>query len=175
MNIVLSREAGPEMEEEMEIDEEKNTAMFDSLENALDFCQENEDVINEVFVIGGSMIYKEADRMKDRVKNVFETRVGQKIDGDVKLEKGIFSGMDRIEMSKGYSENGLNFDFCRYANPRLFGEFYEEYNTNVLKTRCQEYEYIDLVQDIIDNGKDFDSLIFWKIPKLTFLREPERR
>lgn len=153
VNIVLSRAAGPELEEELDIDEENNTAMFDSLENALEFCEDNEDMINEVFVIGGSMIYNEADKMKGRVKNVFETRVGQKIEGDVKLKKGIFSGMERIEMSKSYSEDGLNFDFSRYANPGLFGEFYDEYNTSVLKSRCQEYEYIDLVKDIIENGK----------------------
>lgn len=151
----MSRTAGEDLEEELEISEENNTALFDSLENALKFCEENEDTINEVFVIGGAMIYEEADKLKSNVKNVFETRIGQNIEGDVKLKKDIFQGFHHSEISKTYSENNINFDYNRYINPSLYGEFYEEYNRSVLESRCQEYEYINLIDNILENGNIF--------------------
>jgi len=49
--------------------------LLSSLEDAIEYCEGNE-FINEVFVIGGGTVYEQAIKFKDRIKNVFHTRVG---------------------------------------------------------------------------------------------------
>ena len=142
----------PDIEEELQIDEENNSFLFSSLEEALEFTEE-ESAINEIFVIGGSQIYKETEKFGHLVKNIFETRVGQNFDGDAKLSRKMFDWMEQVEVSKTFSENGVNFDFRRLINPKLFSECYEEYQEKVIETEHQEYEYTRLVQRIINEGK----------------------
>ena len=93
VNIVISSDTSAENQERLCVDEEENSILLGSLEEAVGFCDGNE-VVNEVFVIGGSSIYSEADRLKGRVKNVFHTRVGQNVKGDVKLQEGLFDGFE---------------------------------------------------------------------------------
>lgn len=152
VNIVLSGDTSSENEDNLLIDEEKNTILLNSLDGAIEYCEGNE-FVNEIFVIGGARIYTEAAKMSNRVKNVFHTRIGQNVKGDTKLEKGIFSDFEVKEISKTYSENGYNFDFVRMINPQLYGQHYEEFGQQVFDTKSGEYAYIDLVDSIIRNGK----------------------
>ena len=152
VNIVLSSDTSTENEDALGIDEEKNTLLLNSLDSAIEYCEGNE-FVNEIFVIGGARIYEEAGKMQDRVKNVFHTRIGQKVKGDTKLAKGLFSDFEIKEISKTYSENGYNFDFVRMINPQLYGAYHEEFNESVFDTKSGEYAYIDLVDSIIREGK----------------------
>ena len=98
-------------------------------------------------------MYEEVSAEKPHlVKNVFHTRIGQKVDGDVKLKKNIFPGMELKEISKTYRQRGLNFDFTRHINPALAHEHGDEFNRRVLTCESDEYEYINLVKKIIDKG-----------------------
>lgn len=81
VNIILSSDMSPENEDQLNIDEEQNSVLLDSLDSAIHFCETNE-LINQIFVIGGAKIYEEAGKMSHRVKNVFHTRIGQNIKGD---------------------------------------------------------------------------------------------
>lgn len=157
LNIVLSSDTSRENEDALGIDEEESSVLLSSLSSALEYCDGNE-FVNEVFVIGGGQIYEEAGAMSDRVKNVFHTRIGQNIKGDVKLSANLFNGFEVKEISQTYSENGYNYDFVRMINPQLYGQHYKEYNTPVFDTRSGEYAYIDLVDSIIRDGKNFASL-----------------
>jgi dihydrofolate reductase len=152
LNIVLSSDTSSENEDALEIDEEENTMLVNSLDSAIQYCEENE-FVSEIFVIGGARIYAETGKISNRVKNVFHTRIGQKIKGDTKLSKDLFSDFEVKEISKTYSENGYNFDFVRMINPQLYPQHHEEYSQKVFNTQSGEYAYIDLVDDIIRNGK----------------------
>ena len=88
------------------------------------------------------------------VKNVFHTRIGQKVDGDIILKKGLYEGLELKELSKTYTQNGFNFDFARFVNPNLYSDYYQEFNTKVLNTQSNEYEYINLIKKILENGND---------------------
>lgn len=152
VNVVLSRDTGSAKEEELQIDEEKNTVLLSSLEDAIEYCEGNE-FINEVFVIGGGTVYEQAIQFKDRIKNVFHTRVGQKVKGDVKINPGLFDAFEVKEVSKTFSQNGLNFDFVRMINPLLYGQHFKEYNERVFDSQSGEYAYLDLIDSIIKEGK----------------------
>ena len=152
VNIVLSSDTSSENQTTLNIDEEKNTILLSSLQGAVDYCENNE-FVNEVFVIGGAKIYEEASKMSDRVKNVFHTRIGQKVKGDTKLTEGLFQGFQIKEISQTYSENGFNFDFVRMINPQLYNIHYDEFNQDIFDRKSGEYAYIDLVDSIIKQGK----------------------
>ena len=154
LNIVLSSDTSRENEDALAIDEENNTLLLGGLDNAIEYCESNE-FVNEIFVIGGARIYEEAGNMSNRVKNVFHTRIGQKVKGDTKLAKGLFSDFEIKEISKTYSENGYNFDFVRMINPQLYGQHHEEFSQNIFDTKSGEYAYIDLVDSIIREGENF--------------------
>lgn len=151
VNIVLSSNTSSEQEQLLNIDEENNTILLNSLQSAIDYCESNQ-FINEIFVIGGAKIYEEAHKISDRVKNVFHTRIGQKVKGDTKLEENLFENFQIKEISKTHSENGYNFDFVRMVNPQLYGQHYKEFEERVFDTKSCEYGYIDLVDSIIRDG-----------------------
>ena len=92
-------------------------------------------------------------QFSDRIKNVFHTRVGQKVKGDVKIKQNMFEKFEVKEVSKTFSQNGLNFDFVRMINPQLYGLHYQEYNERLLDSNSGEYAYLDLIDSIIKNGK----------------------
>lgn len=102
VNIVLSRDTSDKQYEELAIDEEKNTVLLSSLQNAIEYCEGNE-FVNEIFVIGGGTVYEQATQFQDRIKNVFHTRVGQKVKGDVKIKPNLFDAFEVKEVSKTFS------------------------------------------------------------------------
>lgn len=152
VNIVLSRDTGDRQYQELNIDEEQNTVLLSSLEEAISYCEGNE-FVNEMFIIGGGNVYEQATKFQDRIKNVFHTRVGQKVKGDVKIRPDLFDGFEVKEVSKTFSQNGLNFDFVRLINPQLYGAHYPEYNERLFDSKSGEYAYLDLIDSIIKEGR----------------------
>lgn len=130
----------------------EQTEVFASLEEAMDSADEDER-IRDVFVIGGQKVFETAEKYKEKYcKNIFATRIGQNIEGDTFISKSMTDGFYLKEVSKSMGENGFNYDFTRWVNPKLFGEHFEELERNYLATRHQEFQYLDLIKDVIQNG-----------------------
>lgn len=129
----------------------ENAEAFLSLQDALDSADEDERV-KDVFLIGGQGLFKEATNFKHLCKNIYQTRIGQNVDGDVKIGKDLNSGFVLTEISKAFAEKGLNYDFTRWINPKLFAEHHEEFMTKTFPQMNQEQQYLDLIRDIIQNG-----------------------
>lgn len=125
--------------------------VFPSLQDALESADEDER-IKDVFLIGGQGLFKEAQNYKNYCKNIFQTRIGQNVEGDVKVDKDLTSGFLLSEISKSHGENGLNYDFTRWINPKLFGECHEEFMKKVFKQTNQEQQYLELIREIIETG-----------------------
>lgn len=130
---------------------QESSEVFPSLKEALDSADEDER-IREVFVIGGQALFKESQNYKNHCKNIFETRIGQNVEGDVKVSKDLTSGFVLSEISKAFAEKGLNYDFTRWINPKLFSEHHEEFLRKAFSQPNQEQQYLNLIRDIIENG-----------------------
>jgi dihydrofolate reductase / thymidylate synthase len=136
------------------VDRFPNSAeVFSSFEEALESADEDGRV-KEVFVIGGQGIFSEAEKYKKQCKSILLTRIGQNVEGDIKINKSLTDDFLLSDISKGYSQNGLNFDYTRWVNPKLFGEHYQEYNTPFFKETNQEQQYLDLIRNVIEKGED---------------------
>ena len=127
---------------------------FRSLEEAFESADEDQRV-RDVFVIGGAGVINGAQQYREKhCKNLFLTRIGQNIEGDVKVElSDLTKGLQLTEISKTQSDKGINYDFSRWINPKLFGELYNtEYNRNYFVQHHEEQQYLDLVRKIIETG-----------------------
>lgn len=127
---------------------------FSSLEEAFESADEDHRV-KEVFVVGGAGIISGADQYRaGHCKNLFLTRVGQNVDGDVKVNlSDLTKGLKLTEISKTLSDKGLNYDFTRWINPKLFGELYNtDYARPYFAEQHEELQYLELVRKIIDTG-----------------------
>ena len=125
--------------------------VFPSLQDALDSADEDERV-RDVFLIGGQGLFQEATNFKHLCKNIYQTRIGQNVEGDVKVGKDLNSGFVLTEVSKAFAEKGLNYDFTRWINPKLFAEHHDEFLKKTFPQANQEQQYLDLIRDIIENG-----------------------
>ena len=150
-NIVISSKRG----KDLGVDNHPELAMnVGSLEEAIEASAEMLKA-KESFLIGGNSIYSQAEERIEDCKNVFKTRIGQNIEGDIKFEdKDLLSNMYLTEMSKTFAESDLNFDFARYINPNLFSEHFEEFNTKFFEVTSEEYQYLELIEKILKSGAD---------------------
>lgn len=126
---------------------------FQSLDDALESADEDGRV-REVFVIGGQGIFAEAERHKDCCKSILLTRIGQNVEGDVKIDNDLTKGFLLHETSKAMAENGLNFDFTRWINPKLFPQYYNEFGHHIFREHNEEQQYLDLIRRVIVTGAD---------------------
>lgn len=126
---------------------------FPSLQEALENADEDARV-RDVFVVGGQGIFTESQKYAQKAcKNIFHTRIGQDVEGDVKLDlKSLHEGFHLQEISKTDSANGLNYDYTRWVNKSLFPECFEEFNHRVFKSQNEEQQYLDLIEKIIREG-----------------------
>lgn len=127
--------------------------MFPSLSEALESADED-DRIRDVFVIGGQQIYNESRQYKEYCKNILLTRIGREVDGDRFIDKDLTDGFLLKEISETMSSGELNFDFTRWINPKLYGTHYEEFNTQLFKSKHGEFQYLELIGKIIERGQE---------------------
>lgn len=151
-NIIVSSQTEKELDCEKYIE---SACVVNSLDEALDTSTQ---IIGakESFIIGGSSLYKEAveNRLED-CKNIFKTRIGQNFEGDTIFDDSEFlKKMFLSEVSKTYSENKINFDFVRFVNPNLYPDYFEEFNMKLVNSKSEEFQYLDLIEDIIAQGNE---------------------
>ncbi len=92
----------------------EGTHVFHDLKSALEFCrhktlQEKERWGDEVFVVGGGEIYKQALPFTDRI---YLTEIHQEVEGDTKFpefDKNVFHEIERHSRTQP-----VNFDFVTY-------------------------------------------------------------
>lgn len=101
LNVVLTRD------ENFKAD---GAATLSNLERTITNLKNNGDE-DEVFVIGGAQIYKEAFPFAERL---FITRILADIDGDIILEGLNMDEWELIEDTDTMTENGFNFKFEEY-------------------------------------------------------------
>lgn len=114
-------------------------------------CEQYPDM-NEVFIAGGAQIYSLASEHQDKVKNVFKTRIGCDIEGDIKLDKDLFEDFRLLEISKTLSDKGINYDFTRWVNPRLYPLHFDEYSRSVFSSEHEELQYQKLIERVMNEG-----------------------
>lgn len=102
VNVVITRN---------EAFEAKGAATLSDLDKVLTQLRDNGDE-DEVFVIGGSEIYKQAFKYATRL---FLTRILAEIDGDVFLEGLNPDEWEYVEGSEIQKENNLSFKFEEYS------------------------------------------------------------
>lgn len=101
LNVVLTRD------ENFKAD---GAATLSNLERTITNLKNNGDD-DEVFVIGGAQIYKDAFPFAERL---FITRILADIDGDIILEGLNIDEWELIEDTDTMTENGFNFKFEEY-------------------------------------------------------------
>lgn len=116
INVVISRQPHQF--------DNKNVIFSDSLQNALDISYV---LNNEIFVIGGSEIYKQALK-HSHLDKIFITEIKEKFDGDTYFPK-----LDS-KFRKIMTQDEDTFTYKIYHNH-------------------DEYQYLDLIRNIIDNGE----------------------
>lgn len=107
-NIILTREVGNESARS----DDERVMWTNSLESALKTCQNRANIEN-VFVIGGAMLYAEAIKHPE-CKTIYLTRIDQSFDCDAffpTIDETIFKISERSGLKK---ENGLDFEFLVY-------------------------------------------------------------
>lgn len=132
---------------------EDSCEVFPNLQEALESADEDHRV-RDVFLIGGQGLFNQAMPYKNFCKNIFQTRIGQNVEGDVKVDKSLQDGFVLSEISQSYAENGLNYDFTRWINPKLFAECHQEFMHKVFTKANQEQQYLDLIREIIETGNE---------------------
>ena len=128
-NIIISNT----MKEELHNDYNENIKVCRSLDKALDFSYDSPK-INDVFVIGGGSIYKDAINRINDLNRLFITEVKQDYEVDTYFPKK--PGWIK-KLGMYYSDKDIDINV------------YE----NMADTNSEEYEYLDCMKDIIENGE----------------------
>ena len=176
INIIISRT----LKNDDIIKDYKNTFVFSSLYNFMEIIYKHnnlncfklsEDVIffNDIFIIGGSELYKTAiDNFS--INKLYITEIKDKENDDLKTD---FCFLPEINLNNYnlISENKLitnNYSCQYYKTPKLITcifkifqkntnldtmnlNMYDYFKNNISKNN-QEYQYLDIMKDIIDNG-----------------------
>jgi dihydrofolate reductase/thymidylate synthase len=112
--------------------------------------------VGETFVIGGQSAYEEAIKMPS-CQRIFLTRVGKDIDCDVFFPAFNEAEFNVAHVSSSRSHNGLPYDFVVYEKDKNKA-------SGLVPSPClaaaggagkflhEEYQYLDAIRDIIDNG-----------------------
>lgn len=83
---------------------------------------------------------------------MFKTRIGCDIEGDIKLDKDLFEDFRLLEISKTLSDKGINYDFTRWVNPRLYPLHFDEYSRSVFSSEHEELQYQKLIERVMNEG-----------------------
>lgn len=140
VNIVLTRNP-------KKLSDQKGLHIAGSFDESLALIeQELKDKVSSVFVIGGTQVYEQA-LGHSNCKEVFLTRIGTDFECDTFLPKDSLKHYKTVETSITHSENKIPYDFNR-----LVQEGVNVFPQRVLDTKHQEYQYLELIDDIIKTG-----------------------
>lgn len=143
---------------------EKNIYYFTTIKETLDFINSYNNtskdyLLNEVFVIGGSYIFNEFmnnEELKNLIKSIYLTTIYKEIECDVFWKTP--TDFEEVSVSKTEVEKDYVFDFRILVNKNLIGEkpIEELVSYDALKQHPQheEFQYLNHIKDIIDNGKE---------------------
>ncbi|KAF4695125.1 hypothetical protein FOZ60_005863 [Perkinsus olseni] len=133
-----------------------------SLQESLKSLEREPESVGEIFVIGGASLMKEAMELP-QCQRIYTTRVGiDPWDCDVTINKIDDSLWEPIAVSKTYCHGGIPYDFVDYRRRERSGD--SESSPRLLADCCPkrhfqhgEYEYLKLIEDIIENGEEADD------------------
>lgn len=110
-----------------------------NLEKALQVCEQEIEFgrCDKVFAIGGKKSIEELLMQKSLINKVYLTQIKKKYQGDVKLNRNFF---DKLKLVK--VEKIRDMHFCEYVPTHYITD---------------EYQYINLIKDILNNGIDCDD------------------
>ena len=135
-------------------------SVFKDLDLALESLSSDPQV-NEIFVIGGSTVYELAiNRFTDYCKLIIMTRINKHFEADVFMpaidEENTFT---KLFISKTYSHQDINFDYCFIGNKKLLSLRPELVPTRLMAKypKHPEMQYLEIIKDIIDNGETKDD------------------
>lgn len=151
-NVILTRQPGPLNNE---LEGTPDTYVKHSLTDALAFLRSGEmaEKIDQIFVIGGGMLYKEALQMEE-CKTVYLTTVLKDIECDTFFAPLNPNHFDLTQVGDVQFDKKSNIPFqfntyTRKETPLLPTALTEE------KTmRHEEYQYLDIIRNIIANGNN---------------------
>jgi len=132
--------------------EEKEVQISQSFKSALESLPTMFKDIGEIFVIGGSQIYKEA-MMHDGLEKVYLTKVYKPFDCDcfIELDPSAFICQT---LSSGKFED-ISYEFC-ILRPLKAGGVFSSSESAHLASRVspmhEEWQYLDMIRDCIENG-----------------------
>jgi len=136
INIVLSSTE----EIAKELNEIENVQVCSSFEESLKLCDENsfdDKQIHNVFVVGGAQVYREALKHK-QLRSLYLTKIYKKFDCDV-FFPSIIHGfkVDPNFKRESVIESEISYEFVKYSKN---------------EEKHEEYQYLELIQEIIDVG-----------------------
>jgi dihydrofolate reductase/thymidylate synthase len=154
INVVLSRKAA---EPDYVSPYPENVLTAASVANALEKLGARSDV-SEIFAIGGEAVYKEALELPTCTR-IFVTRIAKDIECDAFFPAFDESLYRVAHVSKTSSREGLSYDFVVYERVKdaLDDNVYEVSPAMLAiggagKRLHEEYQYLDLIQKIIEEG-----------------------
>ena len=149
LNIVLTRK--PKVEYQQYTSE--SLKFFGTMEEALSYLEE-QDEVKENYLIGGSTIYDSVLKNQEElnIERLYWTRVNKSFPTDTYIDKEGFDALKKRlgkpSISKTFVEHGdISYDFAFYGKGGERKRF----------KRSEEYQYLELLRDIIENGEERDD------------------
>ena len=155
-----------------------NCIPFGSFDEALTFCFahqtkekslerkyiEEGTLIEDVYVCGGSNVYKEAlEKHTSQCKAIYLTVFDKVFEADTFFPEIDHEQFTEIDKSDVFTENGVAMEFHTYSNKSIINEELEN------KENHEEYQYLNAVKHIIEHGIEkrksfflFHSISFFK-------------
>jgi dihydrofolate reductase/thymidylate synthase len=154
INVVLSRKAA---EPDFVSPYSENVLTASSVANALEKLGARSDV-SEIFAIGGEAVYKEALELPTCTR-IFVTRIAKDIECDAFFPAFDESLYKVAYVSKTRSHEGLPYDFVVYERVKDGIELSPAMMAigGSGKLLHEEYQYLDLIQKIIEEGYTGDD------------------
>jgi hypothetical protein len=111
--------------------------------------------VNEVFVIGGASLFDTAlKQYPESTKLLFQTRINQVFECDVRMEPQNPEVFVPIFVSKTMVEKGITFDFMISGNKTLLEAQPELVPTRIMQQLKphEEFQYLDQIRKCIESG-----------------------
>ena len=120
--------------------------------------------INEIFVIGGASLYEAAmTEHKANCKLLITTRINKAFECDTFIPNvespEHFADFSPLHISETYSQGDITFDYAFFGNTELLSAKPELVPTKLMEKypRHQEFQYLEVIQDVIRTGKYKDD------------------
>lgn len=153
INVVLSRSDAIDIKQD-------NVLVYSGFEAALAELSQNQ-MVNEIFVIGGASIYELAmTEYKHLCKSIVATRINKEFECDTfisNLEKS--EDFSVMHISQTYSQDDISFDYCFFGNTKLLAERPELIPTKMMSKypKHQEMQYLEIIDEVIRTGSRKDD------------------